>query len=319
MFVVVTGGEFFRKGGGEGVPNPVLQLAELLQDDPWLRERLFITCRGKTDGCGAQAHAVMSALAFAKAVGVTYLHSPFFRVAHGPKGVGWALQCESFFGLGNGEMNADATTVPLEMLMSKPRPLGRTVVEAPHYHAFLGNPDFYSVIAPDLRRKYASSDKSELPLHRAVEGITVGVHLRRGDVVPAHPKFHLYARRYTPDESNLQAITELRYVAGELSVPIKVNVFSEGSPEKFRCYVDAGCDVHISTDPFETFHNLVCSDILVSAKSSFSYVAAILSTGIVIYEPFWHKPMSAWIVRDVAGQVNRAQLRSGICRALNLG
>jgi len=193
------------------VPNPVLQLAELLQDDPWLRERLFITCRGKTDGCGAQAHAVMSALAFAKAVGVRYLHSPFFRVAHGPKGVDWALQCESFFGLGNGEKNAGAATVPVEMVISKPRPLGRTVVEAPHYHAFLDrNPDFYRVIAPDLRRKYASSDKSELPLHHAAEGIT-------------------------------------------------------------------------------------------------------------IYEPFWHKPMSTWIVRDVAGRVDRAPLRSELCRALNLG
>ncbi len=297
--------------------HPVLGFAQLLRTDCDLRQRVCITCKGKSDGCGAQAQAVMSALLFAKTLGVTYLHSPFERVAHGPTNVkDWAFRCERFFGLGNGEDQVVGITVPLEKF-SPEHCHERTLVEASHYHAFADrDPNLYRNLIPELQRKYPASDKSAFSLHRAATGITVGVHLRRGDVAQENPEFERHAHRYTPDEPVLRTLDGIRDVADELDLPVRFNVYSEGASDAFRGFVDAGCYLYLNGDPLESFHNLVCSTVLVMAKSSFSYVAGLLSTGDKMYEAYWHRPLSGWIIRGAGGEFDSFQLRialSEIC------
>ena len=46
---------------------------------------------------------------------------------------------------------------------------------------------------------------------------------------------------------------------------------------------------------------LIEADILVMAKSFFSYVAAIISDGIKLYEPFDSPPLKGWLVRQPKG------------------
>ncbi|HEY8127912.1 MAG TPA: hypothetical protein VIF39_04240, partial [Hyphomicrobium sp.] len=45
-----------------------------------LGRNISITAAGKRDGAGAQAQAVISAIAFADAFGLDYVHSPFHYV-----------------------------------------------------------------------------------------------------------------------------------------------------------------------------------------------------------------------------------------------
>lgn len=45
------------------------------------RSVVEVTCRGKTDGGGAQLHAIMSAFAFCKAEGIQYVHTPMTSIA----------------------------------------------------------------------------------------------------------------------------------------------------------------------------------------------------------------------------------------------
>ena len=71
---------------------------------------------------------------------------------------------------------------------------------------------------------------------------------------------------------------------------------SEGKQSDFGSLCDIPGQWHLNTCAIEAFDRLVRADILVTAKSSFSYVAALLNPNIIVYESFWHKPMTHWNV-----------------------
>lgn len=59
---------------------------------------------------------------------------------------------------------------------------------------------------------------------------------------------------------------------------------------------------YINGDPIETLRRMATADGLVISRSSYSYVAAILSAnGIVVYHPFWHSPLREWLAADGDG------------------
>jgi hypothetical protein len=58
-----------------------------------------------------------------------------------------------------------------------------------------------------------------------------------------------------------------------------------------------------------TFRELVAADVLVMSKSSFSYVAAILNEGTVIYDRYARAPLPIWVERNANAGVNTKQLR----------
>lgn len=73
-------------------------------------------------------------------------------------------------------------------------------------------------------------------------------------------------------------------------------IHSQGSIEEFKDIPnDIKINIKLNTSVEESFTDMVFADILVSAKSSFSYTAALLNEGIIYYIPFWHKPMNNWI------------------------
>src|SRR4029079_13228181 len=130
--------------------DPVLQLADLLQADASLRSKVSITCAGKRDGGGSQSHAIMSPIAFGKAMGVSYIHSPFVQVSHSPSDAAdWTNRWDRFFSFGSGEQQVGAVTVPIEAFLANPRIRngGATVLVARTYHEFLNrDPDLYASV-----------------------------------------------------------------------------------------------------------------------------------------------------------------------------
>jgi hypothetical protein len=66
---------------------------------------------------------------------------------------------------------------------------------------------------------------------------------------------------------------------------------------------------YINGDPIETLRRMATADALILSRSSYSYVAAILSEkGIVVYHPFWHSPLKEWLTSDANGIVSDADL-----------
>lgn len=114
--------------------------------------------------------------------------------------------------------------------------------------------------------------------------INVAIHVRRGDVRRGY--------RFTENESILAIYRQL--AARE---DCNFHLFSQGEPEDFRAF--EGAELYLDEDLFLTFHHMVMADVLVMAKSSLSYTAAMLSDGVKIYEPFFFPPLDGWLVRNI--------------------
>ncbi len=276
---------------------------------PFLRPKdSFITCRDRDDGGGAQISARISTMILARLKGMTYAHTPVSDVAHRPEGVPeaeWAQAWEGFFNLGHGEIQAADLSYPLRPIAKPHRfwPRSRCLHVVAHCHRLTNHhPETWAAIAPELQKKYHLTPKPVLPGYE--DGRTqIAVHLRRGDVAATGQ----FAQWFTPDEVILQRLKQVLDVVGRDRASIRV--FSEGKVEDFRAFTDLGAELHLDEDVFTTFHHLVKSEVLIMAKSTFSYLAAIIGGGVCLYEPFWHPKLAGWLgPEEVAGSALRAAL-----------
>lgn len=64
----------------------------------------------------------------------------------------------------------------------------------------------------------------------------------------------------------------------------------------------------INLDPIESLKGMATADALIISRSSFSYLAALFSKGIVIYYPFWHQPLKEWLISDISGNISSEEL-----------
>lgn len=284
-------------------------LARLMADGRFGPET-GVTCRGKTDGVGAQAMAAISAMAMAKLAGCRYYHSPFTSMSHAESGrEDWARRWERFLDLGAGErpVPVDVELVSLAAAVANPDAYaGRSIVIAERVFGLpqgIGWP-IRDRLRDELRAKYWGNAKEAIPSHRAAAGLTAAIHVRRGDVSQ-----NRHSQRYLTDAAVLRQIDRLRRATAPFGQGLTVNVYSEGAAEGFRAFAEAGCKLHISADTFETFHNLVTADILVSATSTFSYVAGLLSRGIVLDHRGRAPEIRNWLHRRPDGDIPIKRLR----------
>ena len=255
-----------------------------------------VTCRGKTDGGGAQIQAIMSTQVFASKFGLKYIHTPLKIVQHA---VGdpteWAAKWEASFGLGEGHPREErgCPIVSLDEFVcgyEGPTP----ILEALDFHDFCDmSPDEYVPLRDEFRsRCQLLRQASEIPY--------AAIHIRRGDVaVPGAEK----SFRLTPLGSIAKTISLIQQARPEL----EIRIFSQGDARDFT-ELPASCILRLNADVFGTLTELMSADLLITAKSSFSYVAALLSRGSVLYDPFWHKPLSSWTVLAPDGSFNEADL-----------
>jgi hypothetical protein len=76
-------------------------------------------------------------------------------------------------------------------------------------------------------------------------------------------------------------------------------------------------DFALNADPIEALERMATADVLITSHSSFSYVASLLNRhGVIVHHPFWHSPLSDWIVTDDSGEFSESrffrQLRRGV-------
>ena len=277
-----------------------------------------VTCRGRSDGAGQQAIAVASAMMLARYAGCRYRHTPFVSMAHAEGSrEQWAARWERFFNLGDGEVPvpADAELVTLSAIVADPAAFaGRPVVVAeplfhlPHEAAI----QVGEALRADLRARYWRSPKDKIASHRAPRGLTVAIHLRRGDVNPQRHR-HLYV----PDATMLRQIARVRRALAPFGGPLALNLYSEGDAADFRAFAEAGCTLHIGSDPFETLHNMVTADVLVGTPSNFSYIAGLLSRGIMVDAKPRKVPLKDWVRRNGKRDIPIRHLRRALARRLS--
>jgi hypothetical protein len=165
---------------------------------------------------------------------------------------------------------------------------------------------FYSLIQPALFRKYQQCPRQPWIQN---DRLKVAIHIRRGDVGERD------VERFTPNATVLQRMEQVSRALA--SIPHEMHVFSEGRRDDFGPIGDRAV-LHLNGDVFECLHNLIAADIFLMAKSSFSYIAALLARGIVIYTPFWHAPLRQWVVAGGDGSIPRSTFQAALSRKLLL-
>jgi hypothetical protein len=274
----------------------------------------FITCSGKTDGAGAQAIAIMSTILFARDLGLTYVHTPFSQIEHNENNDGdWESKWEKFLNLGKGEIFIDDVVgksgievIDLTELSKLDLHKHSTLYTVSQCHKYANLfPNRYSTLIDIFREKYFASDKVLYNMNTPSQKINVAVHVRRGDV--SHSG--LNSIRYTDNEFISKIIRQIVANLSRLGLDFCVNIYSQGRKEDFGELQNLNVNFHLERCIFTTFNSLVNADILVMSKSTLSYTAALLSEGIKIYEPFYHKPLKNWLLVERKKGISEKFLR----------
>lgn len=266
----------------------------------------YITCAGKTDGIGAQAQAVLSTMLFAKEFGLIYAHTPFQEIAHNIDKAAAARKWEDFLGLGQGEIRVDDLNIDQLNVVSVDSPkqirnIKNTLYVIKHCHDFADEfPNCYSKLERQILQKYGSLQRDVREVKKQPGQVNVSIHIRRGDVDSSR------GGRFTDNKCYYNILTDILSVLDSLQLSASIHLYSQGVVEDFSELREFNLSYHLDECPFETFHHLVSTDLLVMSKSSFSYSAALLSSSIKLYQPFWHKPLADWIVVDTKSSNTQA-------------
>jgi hypothetical protein len=266
-------------------PNDIF-FRDYVQHLVGLRPGAKITSRGAgvNEGVGSQARLTMCAINFARVLGLTYVHTPFSELSHADRSTeSWDKAWEAELNLGAGEIPAE--------------PGDHQIVDFGQiFHRYRYLDTVFNITSKEFQRKYfMNKDPRINPL------LTVGIHVRRGDVSKGH--------RMWTDLTNISTtIKQLKNILDKKTINYRIQVFSEGSYSEFRDFDSLGVQLFLNCDPLWTMRELIEADILVMAKSLFSYIAALISDGIILYEP-WpegmgirsHPPLKNWLVRRPEG------------------
>ncbi len=263
-------------------------------------ESCYITCARRSDGGGAQAHAIMSTMAFANMAGLRYVHTPFQEIEHNNNSDdNWANQWEDFFNLGEGEIpfkELDLSKINvIELKRSRHLKFrNNTLYIVTNCHDVCDSaPNAYESIKGKLLQKYNHSNARKPQLNHSAGSLNIALHIRRGDV-----SANENAKRHT---DNHTILNRLNYILKDLQTEkqnVSIHVYSQGDTSDFLEFQEIGAKLHLNEDIFSTFHDLRSADVLIMSKSSLSYCAALLSTGRIIYDPFWHRPMQDWVAAE---------------------
>ncbi len=273
-----------------------------------LSRRYGILATGKNDGAGSQAQAAMSALCFAEAFGLEYVHRPFTVIEHaeGPMSE-WVRQWEDYFNLGSGTQRPGRRSdpvVPLDQLLAAPDKWPDTaIIAAPHYlHYCNEDQQAWERVLPALRSKFWQNKQAQKS-----DAFTIALHVRRGDVSADNKKV---ARNFTPNAAFIRTLESIMdAVSTTVTGGVRIKLFSQGDPAIFDDFARLGCELCLDVPALATHRALVDADILIMSKGAFSYTAGVLNSGITFYDQQKYRPLEDWIVRTPEGGFDEAAFR----------
>jgi len=151
-------------------------------------------------------------------------------------------------------------------------------------------------------------DKYCIRKKEMLDAVNIAVHIRRNNsddcrvVDPATTSFDIFRTEIdkllleTPNDRNVRIHIVSQASFGE----IRDGFFDYlRSGENGRKVTVA---IHPSEDVIGPFLTMATADYLITSPSSFSYAAALLNKGTVIYYPFWHNPSKYWRLMNVPKQ-----------------
>lgn len=236
------------------------------------------THENRIDGFGAQYQGIITTLIFCKENNLKYIYSPLSSVEHNyDNDPNYINKLEKLINLKD-NIKDQCEIGPQQLLFGNIS------------NNFEQNID-----------KYCNSDSMKFIKDCFWEGkernhfknnkINIAVHIRRENL---HDKGNAGDRANTPNEYYIRIMNEIRKKYNNQL--LQFHIYSQGEIENFKDLENIDVEFHLNEEITKTFTGLVAADILILSPSSFSYIAGLLSDGIVYYKPFWHNPKKEWVL-----------------------
>jgi hypothetical protein len=293
------------------------------------------------DGVGGQLQRIYGIYAISRLIGLPYFHSPIVRVGY--QGL-LALENNSlrpnsdFYDAFNALLGIRSDIdLPEQHNVVEIHNATLTTINELRQHADArSNPTLARISLP-----YGITDQnpdsyevckaiSPFAHHRKSETIRIAVHVRRGEIFANAPARLLPNSYYIKVAQNILGILEregLKYqIELHTEVSTKEIVIPPGHPlvgDGINAPVIINSDLNrigdfdelprlikrINEPAIDCLSGIATADIIVMSRSSFSYVAALLSSSrsIVILYPFWHAAMSSWISANEEGSFDESR------------
>jgi hypothetical protein len=256
-----------------------------------------ITCISSThEGAGSQALMTMRAIAFARAQGLTYVHTPFTEIHHADRPMHqWAAAWESHFNLGAGEAAVgDSGT----------RDVVNFAFTFPTLRALFGVLDddcpFDESLVRDFRRKYRLN---KVPRPKPLPSVCI--HVRRRN------RYDFHSEDATDMACLARVVAQVRTTLRELRVEHTLRVFSQGVRSDFSALEISESQLFLDADPLWSMREMVEADLLVTTRGTFSHVTGLLCDGIVMADGMFAS-QSGWLTYDAAGAFDAGALASEV-------
>ena len=230
----------------------------------------------RDDGFAAQYQNILFTMVFCELNGDNFIYRPFNKIAHNYNNVpNFVRDKENFINL----INSFETTIQANKSKIEYRDVNNrvsyNVVES--YINMLAHSRLFekakSLLNEGKKSKFDKSIKN------------IAVHIRRSN------PHDIGSYAYSDNQKFLDIIEEIRKNTPEDKL---IHIYSQGDIKDFEIFRSGDTIFHLNEKTEDTFYDLVCSDVLVCSKSSFSYTAGLLSMAKVYYIPFWHRVPSCW-------------------------
>lgn len=257
------------------------------------------THENRSDGFGAQYQGIISTFIFCKENNLNYTYSPLIKVEHNyDNDINYNKKLEKLMNLKDNIQNKTGI-LPEEILFSTIR------------SKFDENIDYYcnSETIKFIKKCFWENKDRD---HFKNNKMNIAVQIRREN---SHDNGKCGERGRTPNEYYLRIMNEIREKYTSLQVTkaqsgmdsnlheyknqeLLFHIYSQGEMENFKNLKKEDVEFHLNEEITTTFIGMVAADILIISPSSFSYVAGLLSDGIVYYKKFWHNKKREWILYE---------------------
>lgn len=153
---------------------------------------------------------------------------------------------------------------------------------------------YYNIIRNDIINAYNNSNYELSLFDNDRKNIVIHIRVLNecDNEIETIQYENLIGIRYTSYEHYTILINKLKNIYPNYNI----HIFSQKKISLYYKDIDKieNVKLHLDTDAITSFHHMCNSDILVIAKSSFSYLAAIYNKNKVIFFPFWHAPLDNW-------------------------
>lgn len=300
-----------------------------------------------TDGVGSQLLRIYGLYALSRSLAVKYVHTPLSRVDYqgfvplltGRTDPDFVGRYNAFFRLSSDDFDLERCEhIPIHVLTRE------TVEQYRAYAATTG----HSVLLEAIHH-YGYTDRHPQALlalravspyrdHRVAGPLRVCIHMRRGDnTVPGRQDA---SQRLLPNAYYLRVCRAVLEALRPHGVPFVVRLHTEAVSQTYTLHpgtpgvffqLDEPATINpsghtlkdfdalpnlekvINVDAREALDDFATADILILSLSSLGYLGGLLNPqGLVVYAPWWHPPLSDWLVADSDGNVNPVELATRV-------